>query len=78
MSNILRLELKDPDGVANSIQDYVTATLELEKLPQDERDLLHDHRYEKVQAAITNWVDCSEYVTIDIDLETGKATVVPQ
>lgn len=58
----LRLNLKDPDGVWDSLTD---AGLDPNELPAD------------VDDALTKFVQFREYVTIELDLQNGTAEVVP-
>lgn len=58
-----KLQLKDPDGVYDSITEYF----------KDFNDLP-----DEVDAVIDKFVRYSEYVTIELDTETQTARVVPQ
>ena len=58
----LRMTLKDPDGVWDSLED---AGLDPNNLPED------------VQQVMDKYVEFGEYVTIEFDLAEMKGRVVP-
>ncbi len=59
---ILRITLKDPDGVWDALEEAFGDPIEMD--PDAER-------------YIKKYVRYKEYVTIEIDTVTGKARVVP-
>lgn len=71
----IRIILKDPDGVGDSIDEAARDSLP-EGLSEEERDMLFDLRREKIAADCTPWLEYSEYVTIEIDTDAGTAVVV--
>lgn len=59
----IRLTMKTPDCVWNGLKD---AGLDPRNPPEDVEDILD------------KWVAFGEYVTIEIDTETGEAIVIQQ
>lgn len=81
----IRLHLKDPDGVCNSIHDAVDD--ELTRMGHDlndldvrisvgEREDLRSKREEEVLEALEPWVEYEEYVSVEIDTVTGNSRVL--
>jgi len=58
----IEITLKDPDGVWDSVTRYGYDMNELE---------------DDVSAVIDKFVEFNEYVTIELDTETGEARVLP-
>lgn len=75
----LRITLKDPDGVWESVQDAARNSLRsgTSSLSTAERNALTDSRREGLLESIAPWVEYNEYVTIEIDTDTGTAIVIP-
>ncbi len=72
-----RITLKDPDGFSNAIQEAVEASVsEIPGLAQDEREAVVEKRHEAVHDALKQWVEYSEYVTIEFDTDANTATVI--
>lgn len=63
MSNKIRITMKDPDGVYDSMDD---AGYDLDDLPS------------VVDGIVKKYFEFKEVVTIELDLETGEATLVPR
>lgn len=63
----IRITLKDPDGVGDSINDAVRNAGYGD--PEELR--------EEVISKCSKWIRYSEYITIEIDTETREAIVVP-
>ncbi len=57
-----QITLKDPDGVWSSLEE---AFGDANNLPPD------------AEAVIDEFIEYNEYVTIELDTETGEARVVP-
>lgn len=72
---IIRLTLKDPDGVSNSIDDIARNSVESSIVENQEIEDLIEHQKDKIEDAIKPWVRYNEYVTIEIDTEKNTATV---
>lgn len=74
----IRLHLKDPDGISDSIEEAVKDSLEgvSLSLSSEELEAVAEVRNEEFNEAIKKWVDFSEYVTIEIDTVTGEAEVI--
>ena len=58
----IQITLKDPDGVWDSVTSY---GYDMNGLPDD------------VSAVVDKFVEYNEYVTIELDTETGEARVLP-
>ena len=57
------ITFKSPDSVSDAIDEYMGEN------PGADR--------KAIEAAVDKFVEWREYVSIDIDLETGKAKVLP-
>lgn len=57
---IIRLHLKDPDGVYDSLASIMTTQEELDKICND----------------LETWVEFDEYVSVEINLDTGETRVL--
>jgi hypothetical protein len=74
----IRMQLKDPDGVSDSIQEAVEKSVAASGITdEDEREALFEARTEKAGKAIGKWVEYGEYLTVEFDTDAGTATVVP-
>ncbi len=72
----VRLFLKDPYGVYESVKDAVQETLP-DGLSEDEASDLLKSRTEDTHEKLKKWVEWKEYVTVEIDTDTGEAEVMP-
>ena len=69
----IKITFKDPDGVYESIRDYVkTVTAEIVDLGELEQEM-HSNAEEK----LNRWIKWGEYLTVEFDTDAGTATVVP-
>ena len=74
---IINITLKDPDGVYDAIQDAAENSLKLaEDLDQDEAESLLQNRANKIEESLEPWIECGEYVRIQIDTKAKTATVL--
>ena len=73
----IRMTLKDPDGVSDTIYDTVQEQLDALNIPEDEKEELRDVKYQKVSRGLEKWIDSGEYIKIEFDLEAGTAVVLP-
>lgn len=72
----LKITLKDPDGVYDSIHEAAKAsTAGAKGLEDSELDELQETRREKLSEQCKPWIKYGEYVTIEIDTDAGTATV---
>ena len=73
----IRITLKDPDGVYESLKD---ATEESARgntfFDKAETDAFLEERRERIGALCSKWVEYGEYVTIEIDTDAGTARVL--
>lgn len=72
----VKLFLKDPDGVYESVKDAVQETLP-DGLSEDEAEDLLKSRMEEAHEKLEKWVEWKEYVTVELDTDTGEARVLP-
>lgn len=70
----LKITLKDPDGVYESIKDAAQSSIP-EGLDESESESLVESRHEKISEECKPWIKYGEYVTIEIDTEAGTAAV---
>jgi hypothetical protein len=74
----LRITLKDPDGIYESLNDAAAESVPRSLgLSDGEMADLTESRRETLQHAVKPWVKYGEYVTIEIDTDAKTATVVP-
>jgi hypothetical protein len=71
-----KVSMKDPDTLNDSIEDALKQELESVTDPE-ERELLQDHRAEKVRALCARWFRYGEYLTVEIDTDAETCVVVP-
>jgi hypothetical protein len=71
----LTITFKDPDGVFECVREGVRESLP-DGLAEDERDELLGSRTEAAHAALKQWIQWKEYLTVEFDTEAGTATVV--
>ena len=71
----VKLFLKDPDGVYESVKDAVQETLP-DGLNEDEAEDLLKSRMEDTHEKLKTWVKWKENVTVEIDTEAGTAVVL--
>ena len=60
----VRITFKSPDAVWDSLEEAGIPPNDLDEMPE-------------VKRSIEKYVEYMEYVTIEIDLDTGEAIVVP-
>lgn len=72
----VKLFLKDPDGVHESVKDAVQETLP-DGLSEGEEEELIEIRMRETHEKLKTWVEWKEYVTVEIDTDTGHAKVLP-
>lgn len=75
----IRIFLKDPDGVYESLRDAFAEAVadENPNLSSDERQTIAEQRKEDADGVIRKWIEFEENVTIEIDTETNTAIVLP-
>ena len=75
----LKITLKDPDGVYDSMQSAARESVSrvglAEGLSNIEVDTLVYSRHEKIAEQCRQWIRYGEYVTIEIDTDAGTAVV---
>lgn len=71
-----RVLIKDPDV----LHDALDESLAKEDIPADdaeEREMIVEHRREKILELCSRWFEYSEYLKIEIDTEEKTCIVVP-
>lgn len=73
-----QVTFKDPDGPYDCIQEEARRQVNaIEGIDEDEKEDLISSRVDKIKEVTGRWFQWGEYVTIEIDTETGTATVMP-
>jgi anti-sigma regulatory factor (Ser/Thr protein kinase) len=73
----IRITLKDPDGVYNSVRTAARESLAALKLQGEDLEDAVTLRSEAALNILKPWIRHDEYVTIEIDTNSGAAIVVP-
>lgn len=74
---IIRIHIKDPDGVNQCVEEAVRESLKgLKEITDDEKDILFDGRLEKTWDTLERWITYKECLTVEFDTELGTATVM--
>ena len=74
-----KLQLKDPDGVYESVQEAVGQEVaQIQGLSQAERKELTSRRVMETFERLQRWVAGGEYLTLEVDIEAGTAVVLEQ
>lgn len=74
----IRIALKDPDGVYDSIADAARDSVDgMTFMDDDEKETFLEKRHGNLSNACRKFIEYGEYVTIEIDTETGTAEVIP-
>jgi hypothetical protein len=73
--------MKNPDCVSDAIDNAIEKEIEELKSfgkPLDEDDLndLRENHKEKLEEFLQQWIECSEYITIEFDTDENTAKVV--
>ena len=77
---LIRIYLKDPDGVYESIDDAVRGhvqTVDGVRPNDDAYEDLVTARRKSADKELARWVEYGEYVTVEIDTVAKTARVVP-
>lgn len=74
----IRVTLKNPDCFYEAVGAAVANSVSELELDSDEKEDLIESRSEKAWDKLEKWVEYQEYVTLEFDLETMSATVVPR
>ena len=69
-----KVQMKDPDGIYDSVRSAAINSIESMKLDKEEWVLLQA-RLDSLHKAIREWFENGEYVTIEVDTEAMTATV---
>ena len=63
--NKLRIMLKDPDGVGDSVSEFIA------------EEGLDDDAAENLAEQLEAWIEADEYIQVEFDLDNGTARVIP-
>lgn len=67
----IRITLKDPDGVSNSVDEAAK-----QNVYEGDNEQELENVKERIETIISDWIRWGEYVTIEIDVDTGIARVL--
>jgi hypothetical protein len=70
-----RFSFKDPDEVYDEIDRAVKASLAALDLSDKEKEILFETRREAEVEKLSKWIRYGEYVSVEIDTDTGIARV---
>lgn len=73
---IVRLHIKAPDSIGDSIRESVLSSIPSE-LSGEEADAVYEIRKEEVDKKLEKWISYSEYIKVEIDTDAGTAEVIP-
>ncbi len=74
---IIRINIKDPDGIHDAVKRTLTGILNAnDALDFDDREALYEVREPKVWAALGKFIHCQEYITLEFDTTAGTARVL--
>lgn len=65
---------KDPDGVHEGMREACGESLP-EGLSESEEETLIEFRMEKAKDKLRKWIEYSEYLEVEFDLEAGTAKI---
>jgi hypothetical protein len=72
----IKIHLKDPDGVHDSITDAAKESVKEDSgYDPEELEMLCDIRFNRLSEKCAPWIRYGEYVTIEIDTDAGTAIV---
>jgi hypothetical protein len=71
-----QVQMKDPDTLHDAIEEAVRGELMTTSDPE-ERDMLVEHRSERVAKLCSRWFRYGEYLTVEIDTDAETCVVVP-
>lgn len=74
----IKITFKDPDGVFNAVTDAAAEQIAAasQDLDEEETELLEERRREKINEALSRWIEHGEYLTVEFNTDTGIATVI--
>lgn len=71
------ITFKDPDGVYDSIMDFVKNEINtIPGLSKDEKEELIGKRHDELSTTLSHWITFGEYLHVIFDTEEKTATVV--
>lgn len=72
------ITMKDPDGFYDSLQSAAEEDLKESDptIDEEEREMVLEHRTEKLKELLKTWFRYDEYLTVEIDTVKKTCTVV--
>lgn len=70
------VQMKDPDGVYDGIEEAVKQSLKSLDLPENEKEALKEARSETIRRVTSKFFEYGEYVKIEFDTDAKTATVL--
>jgi hypothetical protein len=71
----IKITMKDPDTMYDTVQEAVTQEVKAMGLPEDEEESLIELRTEKEIKKMGKWFEYEEYLAVEFDTEAMTATV---
>lgn len=71
----IQILFKTPDAVDRAISESISLHTEYHR--KETRHYYDSELYAKAKKALEKWIKYGENVTIEIDIDTGTATVLP-
>lgn len=73
-----KVTMKDPDTLHDAIDEAVREDIgKIPGLTGEDREALFENRREAVAKNAAKWFRYGEYLSVEIDTDTGTATVLP-
>ena len=73
----IKITLKDPDGICDAVDNAADISARSASgLSEHEIDQIKEARRVRIAEEVAPWIDHGEYVRIEIDTESGTATVL--
>lgn len=73
----IRVTMKDPDSLSDAIAEAASAEIAGISNDADEREAVAELRRKKAGEVCAKWFEYDEYLTVEIDTETGTCIVQP-
>jgi len=73
-----RVTMKNPDAVYEAVDQAAIDEVDLiEGLSEEERSELCESKRSSINESISKWFEYEEYLTVEVDTESGTCVVVP-
>jgi hypothetical protein len=74
----IKIQLKSPDAVLHAVSEAVQQGMPDDLEPFEYRCILEERMDNLFEGPLKKWIGYREYVTIEIDTDTGTAKVLEQ